>query len=84
MSTSENHKNTDGSRAVKKKVTEGKEEFLNSLPPDLGLDADHSSDNENPDGKYNNDNDMTSPRSKGGGDADNLSEPFDSSPIMNK
>jgi hypothetical protein len=84
MANPENHKNTEDTHPIKKKMLEGEEEFLNSLPPDLGLDADHSSDNEHPDGKYNNDNDMTSSGPAGDDDADEMGEPFDSSPIMNK
>lgn len=84
MSTPENHKNTEGTHPIKKKMLEGEEEFLNSLPPDLGLDADHSSDNESPNGKYNNDEDITSSGRDDDNDADEMGEPFDSSPIMNK
>jgi hypothetical protein len=84
MSTPENHENSGKNHPVKKKMLDGEEEFLNSLPPDLGLDADHSSDNESPDGKYNRDNDITSPGPGSDDDAGEMGEPFDSSPIMNK
>jgi hypothetical protein len=66
----------------KKKFLEGEEEFIEDLPPNLGLDADRSSDNEIAERKYNMDNDITSDNSKD--DSDHLAEPFDSSPIMNK
>jgi hypothetical protein len=78
------NKNTHPENPVpeKKKFLEGEEEFIADLPENLGLDADRSSDNDSPERRYNQDNDITSDSSKN--DSDHLDEPFDSSPIMNK
>lgn len=66
----------------KKKLLEGEKEFMEEIPPNLGLDADRSSDNDSVERRYNLDNDIASDSSKD--NSDHLQEPFDSSPIMNK
>ena len=80
--TEQEHNKEENPIPEKKKLLEGEEKFIEEMPPNLGLDADRSSDNDSVERRYNLDNDITSASSKDNGD--HLQEPFDSSPIMNK